>query len=251
MHIPVWLKPRRLIPLLTALVSFGVDLLGVLQVLSVTLVEGIILFVLGMLATDAVTERLGFFARIEKRVKKIERHMTPRISAEFFFKDRESLQKIEERVEEAKNEICMTGISLTEIIGTHLSLLQKKLDEGCRVKLLLLNPYSETVKLAAKITSPEKSAKALRSQIETSLKIVEPLTKQYRKLAIRLLDDYPPFSLFLVDSEKPYGKIKVELYSYKSSPSERVHFFLHKSDKYWYSHFHDQFLKLWKSSKKL
>ena len=66
-------------------------------------------------------------------------------------------------------------------------------------------------------------------------------------LKIGYLPYFPSFGMWLIDPDKPHGRIHVELYHHRT-PEVNPKFFLYATeDSYWYNFFRKQFDLLWES----
>lgn len=68
-----WIRPQRSIPLATAVGAFVALLLAGLGILTVSIPEGVVLSLLGLLAIDALVERMGILERIQHSLDVVTR----------------------------------------------------------------------------------------------------------------------------------------------------------------------------------
>ncbi len=213
------------------------------------------LAILGLLATSGLIDKLGQMRKIENWTKTTHDLLTSqqlRPSAEMFLGDRRKYKTLEERLEKA-NQVYIMGGSLGDVINTYMGLLEDKIKEGCQFKFLIVNPKSVACNLTAEAVVHEiNHPKAYVLKVQNSLDLlskVGDIDKKQSNLEIRLYSFVPPFSLLLVDPEKTYGAIKVEIYPYKSPIRQRPSFELYKGkDGHWFNYFHKQFFRIWDAS---
>jgi hypothetical protein len=240
------LTPRNLIPSVIILLAF-VSAAGPKQIFGFDR-DQIVLALLGLLAIDALVERLEHLERIEGEISDVKGLLSPKISAEVFFKDRASMPDLDERMKGAR-EICISGLSLMTIGTTHLSIFKRKWAEGCQFKFLLVNPESEAAKIAANTPLEALTPDRFVLQIQTSLAGLKDLLLESPmggKAEIRLLNTVPPFSSLIIDGTQPYGVIQVQLYVYRCPLGQYPIFEIHRvRDWRWYDRFYKAFQELW------
>jgi len=231
-----WLKIGRLIPLLTISAAAIVGILSLLGRLQVTMAEGVIIALLTLLSIDALVERLSLLEKIDACLEGLPQPEQLR--------DRSKLIRIEHLANDAK-EIYAAGISLVSIIPPYVDFYMQKLNEGCDLRFLLLNPKSNAVTA----WDQELLSQTTKNEIETSLKVLKELIavkNSKGKCEVRLSRAHLPFSLVIVDGQKDYGKMTVEMLVYKKNLHDRPHMVLTKLGNYrWFQFFHNQFESLW------
>lgn len=234
-----WLKPNRIIPLLTILVAGITGILGILNLFKISPVEGIIIALLALLAIDGLTERLSILEKIESKLGSY--------TIGEALRSRSQLLSPSEMASTAL-EIAFVGVSGISIFVNHLGFFEQKLKVGCKLRFILLDPDSpslQTWNLMSKVTTTE-------SDIRTALELLKGLVqvgKVKGKCEIRLSKVYMPFGMLISDPYKDDGLMNVEFYTYKTTLSDRPHIQLSRSQcKQWYDFYLKQFDEIWSDS---
>ena len=169
----------------------------------------------------------------------------PTVSFSYFDLKTESYKRL------SSKEIIITGGSLFRLSSEYVGLFESLLKDGCNIKLLMLNPESNSAKLTAEnIVYEIGDFESYKNHINSSLKNFGKLKEKYpENLSIRTSDFLPSFSLFGIDVTKPNGNIMVELYTHDVPTRERPHFnLLQQREPFWFEFFHKQFQKVWGKS---
>jgi len=234
-----WEKVEKIGPIVSAvLVTIAESfVLPYFLKIQLSLFESLTLLVLQFLAFTAVAERHGILLRVENLLKK-----------EKFFVDRQDLPHVSERLKKAKRSIWISAITFGYLIGVESGLIERKYEEGCEIKILLLNPnkVSETGKVIG------VNEELLRSQIQSSIDYLGKFKdKRSRKKGIiqaKLMPSFPGFGLFIIDADAPDGEIKLELVPCESIPAERPNVIITRKEAKRYDQFKEHFDKLWELS---
>ncbi len=242
-----WLSVERLLPLVAILSGLILEVLSYTKYLPLTTGEQIILGILILLSVDTLVERTHSLARIENKIDNLVR-----VSPQLFFKQREDFPPLRERLE-AADQIAISGLSLATMKTSHFGLVQRKLEEGCHIKLLVLNPENEGIlNLASKSFIETQNVMDLKNEIKATLNQYEGLLREYSStnaLEIRVMDEFPPCSFILTDWDNLRGCIKAELYLSHITSTERPHFTLMKNqDRKWFEIFKNNFDSQWNNA---
>ncbi|RIK73280.1 hypothetical protein DCC62_17710 [candidate division KSB1 bacterium] len=233
-----WLKLRRLLPLLTIAFAVGVGVLSFFDLIA-QVPDEVIVTLLALIAVDALVERMSLLEKISARVEKWPE--------EEVLRDRSKLNRMEELAAGA-TEIWAAGISLVSIIRPYDNFYLQKLRDGCNLRFLLLDPNSK----AAEVWNKKQQTPTAKKDIKLSLQSLDNLIKHRNlkgKCEVRLAQAFLPFSLVIVNGQKDYGKMTVEMLAYKKNLHDRPHLQLTKRDhEKWFRFFSDQFEILWQDS---
>jgi hypothetical protein len=231
----MWLRPSRLVPLLTI---FGAGLAVILSnygLIETTVAENIVITLIALLAIDALIERINVLERLESTIG--------RISGEQQLKPRETIPTVESQAERA-TEICLFAVSAISVASRKATFFEQKLSSGCNLRVILLNPESPSLpawELQNRFTTA-------RSDIASTLATFKELSRVRAKgkCEVRLINIFAPFSMFATDLEKDTGNMVVEYYGYKTSNSERPHVYLTRRDSpLWFGYYALQFEQAW------
>lgn len=233
-----WIKPNRLIPLLTILGAGTALVLSLLGVIVLSISENIIIALLALLAVDALTERLSVLERIETKIANLSQGKILRSRAE--------IPPLEEQAGTA-SEICIVAISGISLSLRYFAFLEKKIRSGCKVRIVLLNPDPNGVGLQA--WDLQSRITTTGTDITSTLEIfkqLEQIKSRKGKIEIRLLEIFLPFSMVAVDLQKESGSMVVEYHAFKTTISERPHVYLTPlDDPKWFNFYKQQFEEAW------
>ncbi|MCL4295057.1 MAG: hypothetical protein KJ077_04990 [Anaerolineae bacterium] len=234
-----WLKPSRLIPLLTILGAGVALILSLLGLINLSVAENIVIALLGLLAIDALSERLSLLERIEKKLSNL--------SVEQTLRTRNDIPSLEEQAGYA-SEICILAVSGITLVR-HIAFFESKLRDGCKIRIVLLDPDGPSLQTWKRLDSRVPNTE---SEITTTLQYFKQLiqvNKAKGRCEIRLLDVFLPFSMFATDISKETGTILLAYHVYQSAPGERPHVYLTLQDSsYWYDFYRRQFEQAWSNA---
>jgi hypothetical protein len=194
---------------------------------------------LTLLSFDALVERLSLLEKIDAKLEKLPEQE--------ILKDRSKLVPMEHFAAGAA-EICASGVSLYSIIPPYYDFYIKKLQEGCYLRFMVLDPNSP----GADVFNAAQRVQTAVDDIKTSLKFLEALLRYEKsrgKCEVRLSQFHLPFSMIIIDGQKDNGSMIVEVLVYKKSLPDRPHLNLTKRDhRKWFLFFYNQFETLWQDS---
>lgn len=234
-----WLKPGRLLPMLTILGAGVAIVLSLFGIIALNLAENIIIALLGLLAIDAFSERLNVLEGIENKLSGLSAGQTLRMRTE--------VPPVDIHAAHAQ-EICFVAISGISLRVRYFGFLEKKIKDGCRVRIILLDPDGLGVQACDLISRVTIAQADIRSTLETFRGLV-PLGKDKGKFEVRLSKAFIPFTLQAVDPQKESGSMVVEFHTYKKTLNERPHVFLTALDHpQWFDFYREQFEQAWLES---
>ncbi len=237
------IRLSHIVGILTILGAGCAVILSLLRVIELTRAEEIIIALLGLIAIDALIERLHILEKIEAKLDREQHKPILRKRVEAITPD-----------EMAKNasSIYVLAISACSIAIPYVDLYERKLREGCNIKFILLSPNS---KYLSAVDFQNLDNIQTKLHIDATLEALTPLAKRrsYKgKFEIRLSETFFPYSIIGVDFEKTTGKMTVEFHCYKVPLDSRPHIFLEKEkDPYWFNFYQNQFELAWANAKKV
>lgn len=243
-----WLVPERIVPLLTALTAFVADILGLFGIISITVVESLVLLAIGLLAIDALTERIQILSRIESALQRIER--PPSISEDFLV-SYQQLPPLRERLRSAR-QLWVSGTTLADLMVPNEDLfLELVMRRGLKVRFLIASLDSPFAEEIANMTYPEygKPMESFKATLKRTIILLANLAEKApaNQVEVRCLTHYPTQSLFIVDGDSPDGEAQVHLYCRAKIPPA-IFRLRASTDTHWYHVFLDEFLYLWESA---
>lgn len=127
---------NRVIPLLTILGASVSITLPLFTGIKLSTAENIIIALLGLLAIDALTERLSVLEKIETKLSNL--------SVKQALKPRSQMISVEDQAANA-TDIGIVAISGVSLGYRHVDFFEKKLKQGCKIRIILLDPDSPAV----------------------------------------------------------------------------------------------------------
>lgn len=229
----------RLIPTVIVLGAAAAIVLSLFGITRLSLSERIVISLLGLLAADALTERIAVLDRLERLLSTLKLGKNLR--------SRQEIISIQQHAAGA-SEICILAVSAISIAHSNVHFFAAKIREGCVVRIILLNPESTHLKTFDLLYGTPTAA----NSIAASLRVLEDLLHEKGKgsFSIHLSELFLPFSMVMVDPATDHGSMVVEFYAYRKRVGERCHVHLTASeDQNWFRFYKDQFDSAWSDSR--
>lgn len=232
-----WLDWGRVVPLFTLMVAAGVEISAILHVFDFSPSPGehVIIIILSLLAIDSLTERIKILERIKERLDG-----SPSTSP---LQHRSDLPSVSEQTEDA-TQIDILAISGVALLEGHFPIFRRLLQQGCKFRILLLNPASPRVETWSEMVD----ASDVRQEIQATLAVLRDLRLAAGdgECTVRLSNVLPPFSLFAINPRTKRGSMCIDFHTLKIRMSERPLVRLHgRYHSEWIDLFRDQFEKAW------
>jgi hypothetical protein len=215
--------------LLAILVIIGVESPKWLTSLNLTLLALLAVSILG----------------IRQQLEKINVALTQ--TSNGFLQKEWSKQEVDKELKEAEN-ILLIGVSLSRTIRTNLSLIDLRLQQGAKIKVLLVDPSSAAAQIAANRLPVSVNSDRICNDIRNSLLSLESIARIRKGLEIRVLNNPMSFGGIFLDTTTSKGIIYIEQYSFKMPYEDIPKFVLRPDDDFWYNFFADQVLILWENA---
>lgn len=232
-----WIKPSRLIPLLTILGAGTAIILSLFGITGLSVAENIILALLALLAVDALTERISILEKIETRLSSLSGGQQLRTQAE--------IPSVEKHAGYA-SEICVIAISAASLLLRNIPFFEKMVKNGCKMRVILLNPNSSSLQ-TLNLLDGGFTTKSDINKTLTILKDFAQIEGVKDRCEIHLSEVFLPFSMFAVDLQKESGSMVITFLNYRTSSTfrERPNIFLTRSDTEWFNYYREQFEQAW------
>ncbi|WP_155830378.1 hypothetical protein [Glycomyces tenuis] len=232
----------------TVTIALSIAILGILNVANPDVVAAATLAVLALLATSRLADRHQSRDISRQLDELLEAGSGPAPADRFFTPGHTSLgQEMS-----AATEIWLVGVTLTRTIRDSLPMLDRRLQAGASVRVLLLDVDStaetEAVARSKKAHAPDFYRHRTAASIDL-LRVLAGSARSATNLQLRLLPFVPTFGLCLLDASDEHGRIHVEIYQHRTleaNPSFSLHA---QRDSRWYHLFADQFDTLWDSAR--
>ena len=235
----------RLVPYITVIGALAAVLIGNFGLITLSVADQVIIGLLALVAADALVERMTILQRIEG-----------------FIFDSKATSGLRPRAEIPRPDVLASSaatidiwaVSAVSIIAQHRGFYRDRLDLGCRIRVILLDPESDAVAIHARQSHAD--AVLIRSHIHSTIAALAPLlnpTAPHTGLVeLRLSSVFAPFSLVAADLEKPSGTIVAEFHTYRTDLDTRAHVVLESHNQArWFRFFRSQFEAAWSDSKQV
>lgn len=234
-----WFRPNRLVPALVILGAGAAIILNLFSPIPLSLAENIIIALLGLLAVDALGERINLIEKIENRLRglPVGRVLNKRVD----------IPPVEGYAGHA-SEICIVGVSAIGLSNNHRSFFESRVRDGCNIRIILLDPDSPSLQtwcLLDKMVTAEMDIKITLINFK-DLVLMHDVESTRGTCEIRLLKVFLPYSMFAIDLQKESASILVEYHGYQVTSKERPHVYFTPLDSpYWYNEYRQQFELAW------
>jgi hypothetical protein len=228
---------------LTLIISIVVGIIGILGYAQ-DHIPSLTLAVLALLTFSGLKSR----HQTNQLYNKLDIEKSKTVTLDNLFSPRP--KGIESKLLGAKS-ICHNGISLVGTSNSRLGLLSKCLENGGKVQLILLDPESQALEVAAKRFHKHQDCRRLKKEVEHALDNFKSLhTSNHDNFKIHLMSSVPPYSIWLIDDNEPTAEIFVGLYPYRDDYEPWLRLFPYK-DTDMYEFFRNQFRLMWDYSEEL
>jgi len=245
-----WIRLERLVPLATIGVAGFAFILVRLGILTLSIPEGLIVALLGLLAIDALGERMGILKRIQDSLDLINKagESEPRLMWE---SDLLHEMPFEKYIEKAK-EVFIAGGSMHGLFTAQPKVIEQWLNQTKRAKLLLILVDPEAVrtgKVPVQNLHISQNPDDYAQHIDSSLRAIKDLQKSFPgQVEYRLTDQIPSVTVLMVNQ----SEARVSLNLYLTSPDQRPIFEISRSrHPKWFELFQKKYhVELWQEPKK-
>jgi hypothetical protein len=244
-----WSKLQRLVPVIMAVTAFVAVAGANLGFLILSIPEQVILTLLGLLAIDALVERMQILEQIRHGVGILTGGVGLQPSLIW---ETDILQRSPMHIYlQGARELFVSGGSLTLLLSRERELIQQWLSQRSDARLLLIFEDPET---ARKGKTPvwssyiDHSRETYARDIERSLLIVTRLKDEFsHKIEVHLTDQVPSLTVMMIDRDKA----RIFLNLYMGGPEKRPALDLSKSKhKEWFRLFEHRYRdQLWQESR--
>ncbi|GHO54172.1 hypothetical protein [Ktedonobacter robiniae] len=174
---------------------------------------------------------------------------TRSLAAKFFHKE-DDLTEIVQIIRKSQK-IILWGYTLSSHIPILQEEIEKGLDRGLQVTILLIKPLGIVLEMAAFRSENRMIKNKLNKELEANLGRLEEIKKSRPNAAFeyRVIDYFAPYTMYIYDPHLSNGKIMVRLSTLEVSNAERPTYYLtRKDDETWFQFHLDQFETAWKKA---
>lgn len=229
----------------TILLAIAIGLLGAFDLVGPAVTGGATLTTLGLLAAGSVHGR-STLAGLAHSVKQLSRELGDQAGADRLLSPSTSGVDLDLR---SATDIRIAGVTLARTLRNHYGVLQQRLEAGATVRITLIAPRAATLDEAARRSTIAGRPEIFEHRLRPSLDLLDALagraTAGPGHLEVRLLDFVPAFGMFAIDPETPNGQARVDIYSHRHGCTEPTLPLHADRDRRWFTHFLDEFDRLW------
>jgi hypothetical protein len=148
-------------------------------------------------------------------------------------------------------DLMITGVTRNTLISRYYSKLEDLLREGCRIRLVLVDPSSDGIVAAADRYYAERSPDRTRARVRHTLRLLTELRRSTNgEISVRLTSHPLSMGLIAVDANAggrtDASSLFVEYYEYQAPGAPK--FVLRPIDGKWFDEFHQEAEALWASA---
>ncbi|MEV0386931.1 hypothetical protein [Nonomuraea sp. NPDC050643] len=231
---------------LTACIALVVGVLGVFDRVEPKVVGAATLATLALVAVNALGPRHQV-AALERQVAELNRLLESKLAGDGFLSS--DNKDLKERVLRA-NDIRFAGVTLSRTIRAYVDDLQRSLERGATVKILVIDPTGTVPEEAARRSTIPDQPDVFEHRVRSTLYVLRDMHTKER-LEVRLLPFLPAFGMLMLDAGDDDGVIHVELGTHRS-PGRDPGFTLNgRRDHHWCRHFRAEFDRLWEVAREV
>ncbi|MBN1450110.1 MAG: hypothetical protein JW963_03770 [Anaerolineales bacterium] len=220
---------------------------------DITLLTTWMLGILGLLAVSGLWERhrqLRNIQEVSLRTNELVTHkLSGQVNAKDFFWPSE--RKITGQDIANADDIYVVGMILNRAVRNNLTIFGNRTAVGANIRFVLLDPDDESLmKIMPFRSYGTKSSEWWRNRIKQTVGHIEDIPnidKPKGSIKIGFLPYFPSFGMWLIDPDKPHGRIVVEIYHHRTAEPNPTFLLKASDDSYWYNFFKSQFDLLWRS----
>lgn len=204
---------------------------------------GWILVLLALLATTTIIDKFRYSTKITQIYSFLETNFQQELPADRFF--HKGIPDIKEKLQYAE-ELDICGVTLNRSVREYLDVFEKKLNDGCKIRIMMIDPQSIAPQ-HAEAKSYVTDAEAYHNKIATTIGFLKNLNKKKHSgtLLVKLLPFDPSFGMTIINGNDINGFLACEIYQHISIDPSPAFLLNAKVDKYWFGFFKDQYQKMW------
>ncbi|GAA2563399.1 hypothetical protein GCM10010435_39340 [Winogradskya consettensis] len=244
------LRVRQLDLVVTIAAAVAVGILGTFDVVSTAVTGGATLTMLGLLAVSSLhsrTTQQNLAGDVAELSRLTRQHLGGR--------DRllaASTSGMDIDLSQAQD-IRILGVTLGRTMRNHHATLQRRLDAGATVRIVLIAPDAAPLGEAARRSTVPERPEIFEHRLRPTVDLLDTLAVRAAAgpgtLQIRMLDFVPAFGMIAVDPETSHGHLHIDIYSHRNGAAEpALPLFAHR-DARWFQHFTSDFDRIWSAGR--
>lgn len=221
---------------LTIIVAISLATLNLLGYANSQLIAPLILTVLALLAFTSLRNRHRFDELLESLGHSANNFFLKNFPPDF------------QHNFATANEIWLLGVSLHRTITFNYELIEKKLREGNKFKVMLVHPEGPGIELAMSRNFPRQDVAPKSASIRNTLQLLCDLQKKAPELLeIRTIQNPLSYGVTATDPSSASGALYLEHYTFGISTESLPRYVVRASDGYWYDFIKREISTMWES----
>lgn len=175
---------------------------------------------------------------------------TRSLAAKFFHHEETDLTEIVQTIKNSQK-VILWGYTLSTHIHILKEVIEKGLDRGLEVKILIIKPSGIALEMAAFRGKSRTSKNKLNKELEDNLDRLEEIKKERpnAKFEYKVIDYLAPYTMYIYDPHLSIGKMRVRLSALEVPNDERPTYYLtKKDDEFWFLFHLNQFDIAWEKA---
>lgn len=230
---------------ITISISTAIAIFGIAGIANQDLLLSAVLASLAMVSTGLLVSRQEN-RRLSDAISRIE---NLDYLSDKFLNQKYNRDQLRMRLRTSR-EMFLWGITFTRTIPLLRDDIEYGLENGLKIKILLMKPSTPAVEMAA-FRSKDSSINELNLVLKSNLSRLQTLSSRNiaGKLEVRYISYLPPHTIICCDPHLMSGHMFVRLSSFRVPNQVRPTFELtNANDKHWFDFFAGQFEAVWKDS---
>lgn len=232
---------------ITIVISIALAVLSIFGIVSQTIIFSALLTIIAIIPYSMLVNR----QQNEETMVVLSNLKDDRsLGARFFHHEEDDLTEIVQTIKNSQR-IILWGYTLSTHLPYLKEVIEKGLDRGLQVTILLIKPSGTALEMAAFRSESRTNKNKLNKELEDNLDRLEEIKKgrPNAKFEYKVIDYFPPYTMYIYDPHLPIGKIRVKLSTLEVPNDERPTYYLtKKDDEYWFLFHLNQFDVAWKKA---
>ena len=212
-----------------------------------------IIALLGLIAVSGLWQqhrRLKILENLSQETRDLvfQRLSGPAHSQDFFWSDAKAVTT--QDLGQA-DDIYIVGMVLNRAVRNHMDIFSDRLAAGANLRFILLDwQNTSLMDIMPNRSFGSHPKEWWQERIRQTEGYIEDIPTGFKKkgtLKVGYLPFFPSFGMWLIDPDKPYGQIHVEIYHHRTPETNPAFSLYAEKDAYWYGIFRRQFDLLWQS----
>lgn len=219
---------------LTVVVAVGLSLLNLLGTASDEFIQPLTLAVLGLLALTSLVNR--------HRIDDLHQALTGSPTDLFLEEFPEDLKS---NLESA-SELWLVGVSLHRTINFNYAILERKLREGHKLRVLVVHPEGPGVEMAVSRNYARREVAVTSGRIRDNLQLLCDLRAiAPERMAIRTIQNPLSYGVVATNPDSATGSLYIEHYTFGVSPISMPRYVIRAQEGKWYDFFKQEVASMW------